>query len=137
MSNIITKLFRLFKPKDSHRFSDNAVNTSSSNSSQQSFLKTLPFVILLFLAVAFAFWTLQQQKKTQASLNTALQENENKEKIELRLLLRDATQITRGGNCPPIKMRQLIDSLYQKRIYEDVIQQSYTTTMQDLEHCDI
>ncbi len=118
------------------------------SSDQQAFIKTsidsrLRQRIYLWAGVAAAFGIaifviitmIQQQQQTQEALNNFLEAQAKREKTELRILLQEAAQISKGNNCPPLEMKNQIDSLYKNHKTETRIHEEYVATMNLLSHC--
>lgn len=86
-------------------------------------------------ALAVILIVLWQQRRTQQALDEMLAAQAAREKTELNTMLQNAAQIAKGENCPPISMKHMIDSLYEKHRMETGVQQQYQKTMERLTHC--
>jgi len=87
------------------------------------------------IAVIVILIVLFQQRKTRQALDDLLAAQAARERTELGALLQNAAQIAKGENCPPIEMRQTIDSLYRKFEGEADLKRQYNETMEKLSHC--
>lgn len=116
---------------------------ASSNKRKRQQIYLWSGVVAAFAIAIFVILTvINEQQKTQEALDNLIIEQEarekaqaEREKTELSILLQDAQQISKGDNCPPIEMKNNIDSLYEKYNTEPEIQEAYRITMDSLSHC--